>query len=43
MYRPHLGTQANGPYFCISKIVKMTKGSMVTGVLTPFLLFLIEV
>ena len=36
MYHPHLGTQAKGPYLCISKIGKMTKGSMVTGVLTPF-------
>ena len=35
MYHPHLGTQAKGSYLCISKIGKMTKGSMVTGVLTP--------
>ena len=36
MYHPHLGTQAKGPYLCISKIGKMMKGSMVTRVLTPF-------
>ena len=36
MYHPHLGTQAKGPYLCISKIGKVMKGSMVTRVLTPF-------